>query len=93
MREEKTVEDLSVQRAVPLNEDFRTLCSTNASVSMEVQPVDCTNGKKATDIPNGINAIAPHLNNAKLENAYKGGVAILDFGAQFGKVAQFILLF
>ncbi|EJW81164.1 hypothetical protein WUBG_07927, partial [Wuchereria bancrofti] len=53
---------------------------------MEVQPVDYTNGKKATDIPNGITSSAADLNNTKLENAYKGGVAILDFGAQFGKV-------
>uniref|UniRef100_A0A0R3S626 GMP synthase (glutamine-hydrolyzing) n=1 Tax=Elaeophora elaphi TaxID=1147741 RepID=A0A0R3S626_9BILA len=84
--EEKAVKDSPFQRTVPLNKDSRTLCSTDASVSMEVQPVDCTNGKKATDVPNGITAIATHLNNAKLENAYKGGVAILDFGAQFGKV-------
>uniref|UniRef100_A0AAF5PX76 GMP synthase (glutamine-hydrolyzing) n=1 Tax=Wuchereria bancrofti TaxID=6293 RepID=A0AAF5PX76_WUCBA len=86
LQEGKTVEESSLQRTVSLNKDSRTLCSTDASVSMEVQPVDYTNGKKATDIPNGITSSAADLNNTKLENAYKGGVAILDFGAQFGKV-------
>ncbi|VIO94121.1 Uncharacterized protein BM_BM7719 [Brugia malayi] len=85
LKERKTIEESSLQRTVSLNKDSRTLCSTDASVSMKVQPVDYTNGKKATDIPNGITS-AVHLNNTKLENAYKGGVAILDFGAQFGKV-------
>lgn len=87
LQEGKTIKGLPLQRTVPLSKDSRTLCSTDASVSMEVQPVDCTNGKQAADIPNGITAIATHPNNAKLENAYKGGVAILDFGSQFGKVA------
>ncbi|KAL3994749.1 GMP synthase (glutamine-hydrolyzing) N-terminal domain [Acanthocheilonema viteae] len=85
-QKEKTVEDSPLQRMVPLNKDSRTVCSTDASVSMMVQSVDCTNGKKAKDIPNGMAATAAHLNNAKLENAYKESVAILDFGAQFGKV-------
>ncbi|VDP13198.1 unnamed protein product [Onchocerca flexuosa] len=76
----------SLQRTIPLINDSRIPCSMNASVSMEVQLVDCTNGKQATDVPNGITANATHLNNTKLENAYKEGVAIVDFGAQFGKV-------
>uniref|UniRef100_A0A1I7VX56 GMP synthase (glutamine-hydrolyzing) n=1 Tax=Loa loa TaxID=7209 RepID=A0A1I7VX56_LOALO len=87
LKEGKTSEESPSQHMVPLSKDFLTLCSTDASVSMEVQHFfDCTNGKKATDVPNGCTATATHLNNAKLENAYKGGVAILDFGAQFGKV-------
>ncbi|OZC12038.1 GMP synthase family protein [Onchocerca flexuosa] len=76
----------SLQRTIPLINDSRIPCSMNASVSMEVQLVDCTNGKQATDVPNGITANATHLNSTKLENAYKEGVAIVDFGAQFGKV-------
>uniref|UniRef100_A0A8R1XLA8 GMP synthase (glutamine-hydrolyzing) n=1 Tax=Onchocerca volvulus TaxID=6282 RepID=A0A8R1XLA8_ONCVO len=75
-----------LQRTIPLVNDSHIPCSMNASVSMEVQLVDCTNGKQATDVLNGITANATHLNNTKLENAYKEGVAILDFGAQFGKV-------
>ncbi|CAG9532749.1 unnamed protein product [Cercopithifilaria johnstoni] len=86
LQEEKALENTPLRRTIPLSKESGTLCSTDASVSMEVQPVDCTNGKKATDIPNGITTAATRLNNAKLENAYKGGVAILDFGAQFGKV-------
>uniref|UniRef100_A0A915PIU1 GMP synthase (glutamine-hydrolyzing) n=1 Tax=Setaria digitata TaxID=48799 RepID=A0A915PIU1_9BILA len=75
-------EEESSQRTVLLSK----VCSTDASVSMEVESVDCTNGKQTTDISNGIAANAIHFNNTKLENAYKGCVAILDFGAQFGKI-------
>ncbi|VDK68377.1 unnamed protein product [Litomosoides sigmodontis] len=84
--EEKEIEDSSLERTVSLNKGSRTFCSANASVSMEVQPTDCTNGKKATDIPNGITPISTHVNSAKVENACKECIAILDFGAQFGKL-------
>lgn len=87
LQESKTVVH-SLEHMVPVSKDPRYLCS-DASVSMEVQTADCNNGKKAVNISNGITAIS-HLNNAKLESICRGGIAILDFGSQFGKVAGFI---
>ncbi|KAM3719348.1 putative GMP synthase [Dirofilaria immitis] len=84
LKEEEKGKEMPFQRMIPLSSNSCIPCSTDASVSTGMQPVNRSNGKEAADVSNGI--FINHLNNAKLENVYKGGVAILDFGAQFGKV-------
>ncbi|MCP9261750.1 GMP synthase [Dirofilaria immitis] len=58
------------QRMIPLSSNSCIPCSTDASVSTGMQPVNRSNGKEAADVSNGI--FINHLNNAKLENVYKG---------------------
>ncbi|VDN07613.1 unnamed protein product [Thelazia callipaeda] len=63
--------------------DSYSVCSTNASVSMEIQSVDCTNGNQMADVPTATTFIAVHPHSSKFENER---IALFDFGSQFGKV-------